>query len=332
VVECLVEDAVARGESVRVAVLNPVVRPSPVLEASRVDVVRCSAHGWNRVRGFMLPVPAMGLTPEAQGLFQWADVIQAHHPLAQAVGARLARAYGTRLVAHVHNMGEAWMNPRGIVPWLFAREVRRGLRAADQVLCVGEAVRQALIQVIPDVADRAIVQLNPLPAWLTSLTQSLAPQYDVVVVGRLDEQKNSAFAAEVVCRWAAAHPSGRVAIVGEGPLASDVDAIRARYGVTDRVVRLGWLPRPEAVAVMADSRVLFQPSRYEGSPITVREALTLGLRVVASNIPPHLELAETDSRVWLAPADGFGATELLAHAIVASRDQQNSPDHPGSII
>lgn len=316
VVECLVEQSVAAGQVVGVAVLNPVVRPSPVLEACGVSVIRCSAKPWNRVRGFLTPVSWSGLSPEALALFRECETVQAHHPLAQATAARWKTALGFRLDSRVHNMGESWMAPRTVLEHLFADRVRRGLRASDRVICVGEAVREAIVALLPDIAARTEVELNPLPAWLHSTQRSDSPRYEVVVVGRLDEQKQSDLAARILGQFLVTRPLARAAIVGDGPLATVVDAILHQYGVSERVDRMGWLSRRDAVGVMVDSRVLLQPSRYEGSPITVREALVLGLRIVASDIPPHQELARASTgRISLIAIDGSDAVIRLEEAL-----------------
>jgi glycosyltransferase involved in cell wall biosynthesis len=83
----------------------------------------------------------------------------------------------------------------------------------------------------------------------------------------------------------------------------------------DSWVRHGSTSIPEAWYRAAD--LVVAPSRWEGLPIGVLEALTCGARVLASDIRPHVELARllgSPKQLRIAPINCFGSAmlELLA--------------------
>jgi glycosyltransferase involved in cell wall biosynthesis len=91
---------------------------------------------------------------------------------------------------------------------------------------------------------------------------------------------------------------GRVFVVGDGPLS---DALRARY---PNVTFLGCLPRPEALAWIAADDRLVSASLLEGAPTAVREALALGVSVIAAPVG--------DLRQWARSEPLLDIREALA--------------------
>lgn len=69
-------------------------------------------------------------------------------------------------------------------------------------------------------------------------------------------------------------------VLGAGPLTAQWKRRAERLGISDRVQFRGFLPRREAVRIMAGADVFVFPSLQEGWPTVVIEALSLGLPVV----------------------------------------------------
>jgi glycosyltransferase involved in cell wall biosynthesis len=77
------------------------------------------------------------------------------------------------------------------------------------------------------------------------------------------------------------HPSARFHIVGEGELRAELEAQAAALGLGDRLVFSGF-HRDVAAALSAFDHVVF-PSLWEGTPLTVFEALAMGKPIVATD-------------------------------------------------
>jgi len=98
------------------------------------------------------------------------------------------------------------------------------------------------------------------------------------------------------------------------------ERLEARVERTPGPVRLlGVQPAPVVHGLYRATRALVAPSRREGNPLTVIEAMAHGVCVVASDIPPHRELlGDTGLLVPVGDADALAGA--LAHVI----------DHPES--
>lgn len=78
-------------------------------------------------------------------------------------------------------------------------------------------------------------------------------------------------------------------------------ALRSRYSdVLDRVIFAGEVPWSEVSRYLAAADVFAFPSRFEGLPNAVMEAMAAGLPIVASDIPPHRELIQHGRSGFLA--------------------------------
>lgn len=122
-------------------------------------------------------------------------------------------------------------------------------------------------------------------ALLESL--GLPPSSDdrlVLFVGRLEQQKDPVLLVEAFAAAQGAAGNLRLVVVGDGGLRGDAERRAAECGVAGRVHWLGYRGRAEMPGLMNGADVLLLPSRFEGMPITVLEALASGLPVVATAV------------------------------------------------
>ena len=90
-------------------------------------------------------------------------------------------------------------------------------------------------------------------------------------------------------------------ILGDGPQRGELENLADELGIKDRVKFLGF--RDDVEKFMSESACLLFSSREEGFSLTVREALAVGLPVLASDLEPIRPLASGA----LIPADDVDA-------------------------
>jgi glycosyltransferase involved in cell wall biosynthesis len=103
----------------------------------------------------------------------------------------------------------------------------------------------------------------------------------------------------------------RLVLVGDGPERSALTALAVREGVADRVVFEGFQTDP--VRYMARASVFVLPSRFEGMPNALLEAMAAGLPVVVSDASPGpLEMVDPGVHGLVVPSENV---EALAEAL-----------------
>lgn len=144
-------------------------------------------------------------------------------------------------------------------------------------------------------------------------------------VGRASPEKNRAFLLEVHAEARRLHPDVGLTFVGPGGTA-DLEAASPTVASDRSVHLIGHTDRVEDVLAATD--VLLLPSRREGLPNVVLEALAAGVPVLASDLPGMRELAtqlcgitvlplEAGPLVWAYSALALAGTPDCERALIS---------------
>lgn len=122
----------------------------------------------------------------------------------------------------------------------------------------------------------------------------------VIGLGRLSVEKGFDRLIDAFCRVAGEHPDWHLVIVGEGPERSRLERQIREAALSDRIHLPGWFENPWTALQSADLFVL--PSRYEGFPNAMLEAMAAGLAVIAFDCPSGpSEILQPDINGLLIP-------------------------------
>jgi glycosyltransferase involved in cell wall biosynthesis len=123
-------------------------------------------------------------------------------------------------------------------------------------------------------------------------------------VGRLVPQKSTRTLLQAAPQLLAAEPSTRFVVVGDGPLLHELQAQARDLGIEESVRFLGYCD--DLVSIYSALDVFVLPSRYEGFPISLLEAMAMGAPVVATNVIGISDALENGSNGLLVPYDSPG--------------------------
>lgn len=104
-------------------------------------------------------------------------------------------------------------------------------------------------------------------------------------VGRLHESKNHVFLLRVFEGLLRKYPHAKLLLVGEGPLRNDIEEQIDALGIRYAVCMLG--NRSDVPALLQAMDVFLFPSKWEGLPVSVVEALCAGLPCYVSDSITH---------------------------------------------
>ncbi|RMF97944.1 MAG: glycosyltransferase family 1 protein [Planctomycetota bacterium] len=104
----------------------------------------------------------------------------------------------------------------------------------------------------------------------------------VVYVGRLDAQKGVDVLLHSAAEWLPRYPDVYVLLAGDGPQRTRLQRLAHTLGIDSRVLFLGF--RKDIPALLHASELFVLPSRWEGMPNAVLEAMAAGLPVVATDV------------------------------------------------
>lgn len=197
--------------------------------------------------------------------------------------------------------------------WRHALE-RWSLRWADQAICVSESVASFCrstarfprdkVTAVPNAVDLERFQNAPA----TDLTALGVPEgrHVLTCVGRLDAQKGLDWLLHLLPDLFAREENVDLLLVGQGPQEWHLRQIASSLGIAKRVHFAGW--QSNIPGVLKASTLLLLPSRWEGMPNVLLEAMASGLPVVATRVEGVNEILgelATDQSVEVADAKGF---------------------------
>jgi glycosyltransferase involved in cell wall biosynthesis len=254
------------------------------------------------------------------------DIVHTHSSKAGIVGRLAAAPLRARVVHTVHGWGHT-PSDRAWTRRSFIALERIAANRCDALVAVSSDIRDeglelgigraALYRVIANT-----VALDPIdPDFAESRRRArealgLDPGAEVIGwVGRFVPQKDPGTLGQVVTTMLRARPASRAVLVGDGPQRARVEAALVAAGVGDRVLLTG--VRPGARELMPAFDVLIHPSRWEGQPRVIQEALAERVPVVSARASGVRELVRDGSTGFVVAP---GAPRGMAAAATAVLD------------
>lgn len=220
----------------------------------------------------------------------------------------VAAAHGTGVPVCVSERSSA-----GRVPFEVAR--RETYRSASAVVAL---TREDLAYFVRYGVKRA----RAIPNWVAVPPPVLPAERGearlLVSFGRLVPQKGYDILLQAFARIATSHPRWRLEIWGNGPLRPELEATVDRHALGGRAALPGFTSDPAAVFARADLYV--QPSRAEGFPNALCEAMAHGLPIVASDCAPGVRAIVRNG------VDGLLVRPRSVTALAAALDRLMSDD------
>ena len=285
----------------------------PPLEDAQIQVHCLGARGsWNFLRTVGRLRQLLAEQPP--------DLVQTFLFHANILGRIAARRAGVRWVVSGIRVAE---RQRRWHLWLDRLTAGR----VDRHVCVSRAVArfsaaraglpEEKLVVIPNGID-----LQKYPARLAADLRScgVEPGHRVVsYVGRLDRQKGLRWLIRTAAVWLKRLPDCDLLLVGKGPERSKLERFCRGLGIARRVHFAGW--RRDVPEILAASDLLVLPSKWEGMPNVVLEAMASRLPVLATDVEGVRELLGPDAD---AQTIGYGDSEALVEKIVARMSDPQS--------
>lgn len=299
-----------------------VVGPAPAQAASRggmaTVVTLMAAHPDERVSITVMPTYIEGaawyrlwvgvagmLRATWQVLSGRADILHVHlahggSVIRKALPLAAARWVGVPTVVHAHSYDfGGWFD--GLRPTV-QRAVRR-LLAADQWLVLGERHVDEYASRLGLPSDRIVVLHNAVAIAQFPVRQSGVERVHAVSLGRLGARKGSYDLITAVGRLDEdVRARLRVTLAGDG----EVDEVRAAIqaaGLTETMHVAGWLEPVARDQLLRSAHVFVLPSRDEGLPMALLEAMACGLAPIITLVG-SIGAAITDRVTGLAVAPG----------------------------
>jgi glycosyltransferase involved in cell wall biosynthesis len=150
---------------------------------------------------------------------------------------------------------------------------------------------QGLLSLAEDFYREVDIQIIPNGVDISQFNQSENRDWEnahILWVGRLVYQKGLDILLDALEQLK--DQSWQLTLVGDGPQRVLLEELAQEKGIANRIIFTGWLDRKDLYRYYCESNMFVFPSRHEGMPNSVLEAMASGLPVIASKIAGNEEL------------------------------------------
>jgi glycosyltransferase involved in cell wall biosynthesis len=214
------------------------------------------------------------------------DVVYAHFLVPSGLIAAVAGRAPLVVTAHGRDVRNI-----GAIPGV-AAATRLVVHRASAVICVSGYLQRELETKLPAARGKVEVVSSGVDRERFAVTEPPPGPPGFLCVGALEERKNVLRLADAFLRLG----EGTLTFAGDGPLRSELEG-------RERVRLLGRVPHDEIPRLLAECRVLAQPSLVEPLGQALLEAMACGRSVVATRLGGPPEFVPPEAGVLVDPLD-----------------------------
>ena len=133
----------------------------------------------------------------------------------------------------------------------------------------------------------------------------------ILYVGRIEKKKNITTLIEAFAVYCKRYEESDLKLVLVGIAGFGYDEIMyliAEHDIIDQVIISGWIPEQNLPELFNGAKIFIFPSMYEGFGIPLLQAMACGVPVLASDIPPTVEIVN-DAALLINPKSSLSIFE-----------------------
>lgn len=311
-------DNVERGGA-DVSMSHLLARLDPAVDVSVVGVSQEIAEWIAAAR----PAAATRVVPRPQSGHDWRS-LKAHLNVLRELAPDIVHANLSSPWSCQYAIAAAGLlrRPRVVAVYQLPRPPRSGRqlrmkrltsRAVDRHVGVGERTSREIEELVGLPHGSVLTIHNGVPDEGRGSAARPATGPLVGAIGRLEPQKGY----DVLIRSLAEIEAATLVLVGDGSERPALERLADRVGVADRIGWIGW--SDDARSYLGTFDVFAFPSRFEGFPLVVLEALLARAAVVATDVGSTAEaIRDGETGLLVAPED----PTALARAIKTLLDEE----------
>lgn len=243
------------------------------------------------------------------------DVIHLHGYGSSNFGRLASLISDTKVIIHEHFVDPSVPFYQRIADYVLKSSIDYGIAVSESVkdfMKKNRYIPEDKIEIIYNGAPLGeFRKLSKKEIKREKVRWNIPQNYSVVgTVGRLDEQKGVKFFIEAANEVKRNIEEVKFVVVGDGPLTDELKSKARSFGIEKSVVFTGYQSDVARVQSMFDVQVF--PSLWEGTPLTLFEAMSMGVPIVSTPVDGLGEVLQDKRNALLVPTKN---SKVLAHNI-----------------
>jgi len=190
----------------------------------------------------------------------------------------------------------------------------------DKIICVSEYDKELALKHKIAKPGKLIVIHNGVEIDKVKIEKCKAKNYTskvkIVFVGRLSKQKDPLLLLKAFNLLTQdLKEKSEILMVGDGEKRKELERFIEENKLDEKVKLLGVLPRENVFQTLGESDIFVLTSNYEGFPMTILEAMSCGLPVIASDVGGVREAVNEDNGFLIQRGNKEGFKKALVKLI-----------------
>jgi glycosyltransferase involved in cell wall biosynthesis len=142
----------------------------------------------------------------------------------------------------------------------------------------------------------------------------------IAFVGRLHPVKQVPLLLQAFQKVAISDSNIQLTVVGDGDERKNLETLSRELGIERQVVFTGFKDRDDVFSILSESELLVLPSKMEGNPRVLIEAMMLKVPIVATKVPGIVDMIKDGHTGHLVPAGSPAKLAAAIELILQNRD------------
>jgi glycosyltransferase involved in cell wall biosynthesis len=301
------------------AVLNSYASHSSLFEESGYRLCfagSCGHGGLGQIKQFI-----SAWTRVAEGvLYGKFDIVHIHTSIKGSLFRKWLIAItclilGAKYIVHIHSgamakyIGQSSRLKRVAIWFMFSR--------ASQVVCLSHEMHRWAIGYTKFKPEKCALVYNGMhdPVMEGTRRYDKKEEVNIVYLGKFSAEKGTPILIEALDLLRRSGCKFKLLIAGNGDVQSTLDSVK-KCELSDSVEYLGWISGSAKENLLSRADVFVLPSKSEGFPVSLVEAMAYGIAVVSTDIPGVTDaiIKEVDG-ILIKFGDALGLSEALKRLI-----------------
>lgn len=248
------------------------------------------------------------------------NIIHSHGKGAGIYGRLLSRSVGTICIHTFHGIHLGEYN--FIIKYLYLSIERYLARYTSKFITVSDSEKDKVLSLRITPNNKVSVISNGIELMESKVSSEIfsRPKLNVITITRFDFAKNSQLIIPILNQIKHKGMLDRfeIQLIGDGPDSNWVKSLAVEKELSDNLKFLGMIDSP--MNYLINSFCYISTSRWEGLPLGLMEAMSVGLPVIATNVNGNKDLVEHSVNGFLFNIDK--PEEAADYIIQLSNDKE----------
>ncbi|MFA6184413.1 MAG: glycosyltransferase family 1 protein [Parcubacteria group bacterium] len=240
-----------------------------------------------------------------------------------------------KVVTHIHDVSFKVYRKMILKRDLFFLDllIPRSIRRSDKIIAVSQFTKDEILKYYKVNSDKIVVVLNSINLIEKEDTREFRdyirqkyklPEKYILYLGTLQPRKNVPVLMGAYARIKDKIPEIKLVLAGNKNAHNfdkKIDAVLKKDELEKDILFAGFIDTIDKAIVYKMAEVFVFASFYEGFGIPILEAMSQGVPVLASDIPPHREIG-IEANVYFKPSDIDKLSNMLYNICVDKKNRE----------